>query len=115
MRTDCWSSVLTGVVPKARLWRDAHVGPRDGCADRLGVGRIGLAALHMGLHMGWRHQPGIVAGHAQVPCPEIRAGTGLHADQTGAQIGEERQKLRPLDLPAQNNPPRLINRVLRHD
>ena len=62
----------------------------------------------MGLHVRRWHQPGVMPELAQFPRPEMRARTGRHAEQARAQTGEEREKVDPLDLSAQNDPLRRI-------
>jgi hypothetical protein len=41
-------------------------------ADRRGIGRIGLAALHIGLDAGRRHDPHLVAGLEEPTRPAMR-------------------------------------------
>jgi len=41
-------------------------------ADRRGIGRIGLAALHIGLDVGGRHDADLVAGRRQLTRPAMR-------------------------------------------
>ena len=49
-----------------RLGRDEpHVRPGDRLTDRLGVGGIVLMPLHIGLHVGRRHQAHSVAKRLQ--------------------------------------------------
>jgi hypothetical protein len=58
-------------------------------ADRLGVGRIGLVALDVGLHILRWHQTNLVTKLRQLTRPVMRGGTGLHANQAGRQNFEE--------------------------
>lgn len=47
---------------------------------RLGVGCVGFPALHLGLHIGRRHQPHVVPQRHQLPRPMMRRGTCLNAN-----------------------------------
>jgi len=77
--------------------------------------RLALAALYIWLLAGRRHQTRVVRGLARFPRPEMCARTGPSADQTGAKISEEGEKVPQLDLSAQNSALGLIDRVFRYD
>ena len=101
----CRSADFTGVVPEARLRRDAHGRPGDRFADRLGIRLIGLSPFDIRLDVGRRHQPHLMAKRGELPRPVMRARASLHADQAGRQAAEEHQHLRPPQLPSQDDLP----------
>src|ERR1019366_3832365 len=59
------------------------------------VRRIGLAALHVRLDVGRRHQPNLVAQPDQLARPVVARSASLHSDKTGRKLRKERQHLRP--------------------
>ena len=63
------------------------------------------ATLDIGLDVGRRHEADLVAEPGQFPRPEMRPGTGLHADQAGCQRAEESQHLSPPQLAPHNRLP----------
>src|SRR3546814_15720256 len=86
--TSC--ALVTGVQTCALpIW------PRHRLADRLGIGSVILAALHVRPYILRRHQPNIVPQRDQLPGPVMRVAAGLDADQTSRQLREERQYPRP--------------------
>ena len=87
-----------------RLHRhEAHGWPRHRLADRLSIPCIRLAPLHIGLHVGWRHQPHLVAKLCQLARPMMRGAASFHADEAGGKLGKERQNLRPPQRLADDN------------
>lgn len=82
---------------------EAHVGPRNRFTDRFGVRRISLAPPDIGPDVGRRHQPDIMTELRQFAGPEMRPGTGLHADQAGRQAREEHPELPVPHLPPKND------------
>ncbi len=75
----------------SRLHRyEPHARTRYRLADRLSVIRIGLAALHIRLHVGRRHQAHIMPELRQLPCPMMRRAARLHADAARRQLRKER-------------------------
>ena len=58
-------------------------------ADRLGIGRVVLVALDVGLHVLRRHQTNLVTELGQLPRPIVRRGAGLHADETRRQASSQ--------------------------
>ena len=60
---------------------EPHGRPGHRLADRGGIGGIVLAAPHVRLHVGWRHQPDRMAELDEFARPVMRRGAGLHADQ----------------------------------
>ena len=60
-------------------------------ADRLGIHRIILLSLHVGLHIRRRDQPHIMAERRDLPGPEVRGRAGFHADQAGFEPREKVQ------------------------
>jgi hypothetical protein len=77
---------------------EAHVRPCHRLADRLGIGRVVLAALEVGLDVARRHQPDLMAKRSQFPGPMVRGRAGLDADQAWRKVSEELQQLRPPQL-----------------
>jgi hypothetical protein len=61
----------------------------DGFSDRLRISRIGLAALHVGLHVSWRHQLDGMAELRQLAPLVMRGRAGFHANQAGREFSEE--------------------------
>ena len=54
----------------SRLHRDkAHCRLRHGFADGLGICRIGLASFHVGLDVGRRHEPNVMAERHELATP----------------------------------------------
>jgi hypothetical protein len=80
-----------------------HIGSGNRLTDRLGVNRIVLMPLHIGRHVGRRHQANGVAKRLQFARPMMRRGTGFDADQARRQLLEERQNVAPLNLAAKRN------------
>ncbi len=77
-----------------RLHRhEAHRWPLDGFANRLGIGRVILVALHVGLHILRRHETNLMAKRPQLARPVMRRRAGLHADQTSWHAGKECEHL----------------------
>ena len=64
--------------------------------------------LHIGRHVGRRHQANGVAKRLQLARPMMRRGTGFDANQARRQLLEERQNLSPRD----NVEDQLINRAI---
>ena len=85
-----------------------HGRPPHRLADRLGVGRIVLVALYIGLHVLRRHQSHPMTKPRQFTRPIVRRGAGFHADQARRQSFEERQYLAAPDLLANHD---LLGRV----
>src|SRR5207247_11429762 len=67
-------------------------------ADGLGVGGIVLVALHVRLHIGWRHQANGVAECVEFARPMMRRCAGLDTDETRRQLLEESNDVTPLQL-----------------
>jgi hypothetical protein len=61
----------------------SHRRPANRLADRLGVRRIILVALDVGLHVLRRHQTNLVTEPRQLTRPIMRRSTSLHANQAG--------------------------------
>ena len=80
-----------------------HIGSGDCLTDRLGVNRIVLMPLHIGRHVGRRHQANGVAKRLQLARPMMRRGTGFDANQARRQLLEKRQNVAPLDLAAKHH------------
>ena len=60
-----------------------------GFADRFGIERVALAALHIRLHVGRRDQANLVPHRGERACPVMRSSAGLHTDQTRVLIATE--------------------------
>ena len=86
------------------FWRfgrdEPHVRPSDCLTDRFGVDSIVLMPLHVGLHIGRRHQPHSVAKRLEFARPMVRRSAGFDTDQTRRQLLEECHYVAPLQLPA---------------
>jgi hypothetical protein len=94
---------------------EPHGCPGDGLADRLGICRIVLLPLDVGLHVGWRHQAHEMAESLEFARPIVRRGASLHANQAWWQLLEERQEVAPLQLPADDHLTSGINSVNLED
>jgi hypothetical protein len=70
-----------------------HRRPGHRFCDRLRIGSIRLAALHVRLHIGWRHQSNRVPQLGELSRPIMRGGTGFHTDKTRRQSGEKPQDI----------------------
>jgi hypothetical protein len=82
---------------------EAHSRASHRLTDRLGIGRVVLLALDVGLHIAWRHQPDLMAELGQLACPMMRRGAGLDPDQAGRKLGEEGKELRSPNLPTDHD------------
>ena len=77
-----------------RLHRDEpHRRPAHRLANRLGIRRVVLVALDVGLDVLRRHQPDLMAQRRNRPRPVVRRRTRLHADKAPRQSLEEPQNL----------------------
>ena len=65
---------------------EAHRRPCDGLANGRCIGRVRFLTPDIGLHIGRRHQPHIVALTGQLPCPGVGTGTGFDTDETRGQF-----------------------------
>ena len=74
---------------------EPHRRPGHRFADRLGIGRIVLAALHIGLHVLRRHQLDLVPQRGQLTRPVVGRGARFHTDEAGRQLLEQLQQLPP--------------------
>ena len=86
---------LPRVAPKAHLWCDvghqqglrvltihwnkSHGRARNGFTNCRGISRIGLATLHIPLHVAGLHQSHLMVELSQLPGPVMRAGAGRSA------------------------------------
>jgi len=59
---------------------EPHIGPRDRFADCLGINGIILVPLHVGLHIGRRHQAHSVAERLQFARPMMRRRTRFESN-----------------------------------
>jgi hypothetical protein len=82
---------------------ETHGRPRHRFADRLGIGRVVLASLKVGLDITRRHQPDLMTERHQLAGPMVRSGAGLDADQAWCKVGEELREFRPSQLLANDN------------
>src|SRR5262245_26158560 len=106
-RTALMSCVRWPISWERALWtlhrHERHARPPDRLADRLGINRISLAALDVGLDVLRRHQLHGVPELGNLTCPVMRTAARLHADQTRRQLGEERQYLFAPQLPGDDD------------
>jgi hypothetical protein len=86
-----------------------HRRPRHSLADRRRIGRIVLLPAHIGLHIGRRYQPHLMAKLDQAPPPIMRRRAGLHADQARRKLRQKRQQAAPLHGPLQHHLARSID------
>ena len=94
---------------------EPHRRPRHRLADRLRIGSVILAALHIRLHILRRHQSNIMAQRDQLAGPVVRVAAGLDADQTARQLREERNHPGPAQALAHHHFACGINTVdLKH-
>src|ERR1700729_1337237 len=97
------------------LWRlgrdEPHVWPGDRLANRLGVSSIVLVPLHIGLHIGLRHQTYGVAKRLELARPMMRRRAGLDTDQARRQLLEEDQYVASLELTTHDDIARRIDAV----
>src|SRR5580704_10850971 len=82
---------------------EPHVRPGHRLADRLSVNRIVLMALHIGLHVGRRHQANSVTERLEFARPMVRRGAGLDTNQARRQLLEEGQHIPPLKLTTEDD------------
>ncbi|AOF98816.1 hypothetical protein BSY18_4097 (plasmid) [Blastomonas sp. RAC04] len=66
-----------------------HRRSRHRLADRLGFCCISLPTLYIGLYIGGRHQPDLVAQCDQLASPMMGRCTCFHTNKAAWQIGEE--------------------------
>jgi hypothetical protein len=92
-----------------------HRRPGRRFCDRLGVGGIRLSALHVWLHIGWRHRSNRVPQLGELSRPVMRGAAGFHTDKTGRQSGENPQDIASAQLLAQHHIARSINAVKLED
>src|SRR5262249_31786549 len=67
----------------------SHRWPRDGLADRRRIGRVVLAALHIGFDIGRRHEPCVMPQPPEFARPLMRRCARFHANAARRQIGKE--------------------------
>jgi hypothetical protein len=100
----------------ARLdWHEPHVGSADRLADRLGVSRVGLVALDVGLHVLRRDQTYFVTKTDKLPRPVMSARTRLHAHQAVGLFCEEGEEFAASQFAPKHSVPGCINAVNLED
>ncbi|CAG1013347.1 hypothetical protein RHIZO_04481 [Rhizobiaceae bacterium] len=67
------------------------------------IRRIGLATLYVGLHVGRRDQPHLMAESGDLARPVMRSATCLHADQAWCELAKEAQHLAAPQLAAHDD------------
>ena len=82
--------------------REPHVRPRNRFADCFGIGCVVLLGLHIGLHVGRRHEPDPMAQLLDRAGPMMRGRAGLDADQARFEPCEEGLDLRAAELTAED-------------
>ena len=75
-----------------------HRWPRDGLADRRRIGRVVLAALHVGFDIGRRHEPRVMPELLELARPLVRRCARFHANEARRQIGKELKNFRSTSL-----------------
>src|SRR6476660_3619264 len=83
----------------------AHRRTAHRLADRRRVRRIGLVALHIGLHVPRWHQPNVVAELPELARPVMRPRARFHPDQAWRQLGEGGEHLAAPQLLLQHHLP----------
>ena len=91
----CCSADLIATIPHRRT--------RHRLADRLGIARVGLAALDVRLHVGRRHQPHLVTQLGDLARPVVARAARLDPDQAGIKLLEEPSHLRTAQRLADND------------
>src|SRR6185295_10544749 len=92
-----------------------HRGPRHRLADRRCVVRVVLAALEIGLHIAWRHQPYRVTERLQCAAPVMRRWTSLNPHQARRKGSKKLQYFRATDAPADYNRTSIIDPMYLKD
>jgi hypothetical protein len=87
---------------------EAHARPLGRLADRLGIGHVVLLPLHIRLDVGGRDQPHRVAQLAELTCPVVRPGTGLHRHHARLLGSEELHHLGPRQPLAEHHSARRV-------
>jgi hypothetical protein len=117
---EAWASGKLHGEPAQKLlavfdWHEAHVGPRHGSANRLGIGRIALAGFSIRFDALWSHQADRVSEPLQLPGPKVGTAAGLHAHQARWKMGEKWRHLFAPELLSQHRVALLIHAVeLKH-
>ncbi len=94
---------------------EAHRWSGHRLADRLGIRRVVLVGLHVGLDKLRSHESHRMPELLKLPRPVMRPATGLHANATRFQVGEKWQDLRALQLPFEHDPAPFVDAVkLKH-
>lgn len=97
---------------------EAHVRPCHRFADCSRIGRIGRIVLpspDVGFDVARRHQLHGVTELANLACPVMRGRAGFHTDETGGQLGEERNHLAATKLTRDDDLAARINAVCLKD
>ena len=88
-------------------WRfgrhEPHVRPADRLTNRLGISGIVLMPLHIGLHVGRRHQAHGVAKGLKFARPMMRRGASFDTNQARWQLLKESQDVAALQLAADDH------------
>ena len=90
----------------------SHRGPRDSLANCRRIGRIVFLPADVGLHIGRRHQSGIMAKFDQLARPTVGRTTGFQSDEAmGRKAAKERQDLLATQGFGDDHAPVVIDRV----
>src|SRR5215470_6815408 len=93
----------------------SHRWPRDRLADRRCIGRVVLAALHIGFDIGRRHEPRVMPKLLELAGPLMRRCTRFHTNETRRQISKELKNSRSTNTPADHHRAVCIDAVnLKH-
>src|SRR3954449_1230091 len=101
-----------GLLPFVLDRHEYHVRPHQGLDDGgCVIGVVLPAALNVGLDLGWRDQPHLMAQRRDPASPVVGRGTRLHAHDTGRQRLEKCFHASAAKLPAQHRSPGLVDRM----
>src|SRR6516164_10155246 len=89
----------------------SHRWPGDGLADRRCIGRVVLAALHIGFDIGRRHEPRVMPQPPEFACPLMRRCARFHPNAARRQIGKELKNSRSTNTLANDHRAICINTV----
>jgi hypothetical protein len=95
------------------LWildrHEAHRRPPHSLADRFGISRVVLVALHVWFYVARRHQAHVMPERGDLTGPKVRSPARFHPHQTGWHGSKKGYDLATAQAPAQNNFPGSIN------
>jgi DNA modification methylase len=89
----------------------AHRWPRHRFTDARGVGRVILLPAHIGLDIGRRHYPDVMAKLEQLARPMMGRTTGFQPDNRRGQLGEEDKNILAPERLGNDRAPTSVNAV----